>query len=245
MHNNAIILLNTRPQPTNNELSELLQVELGIQVLQLPTITIQPVTSYLDEPVDYLIFTSANAVLHSQASLIEDKDTIPVIAIGEKTKATLQQLGWKNILTPSVANSEAVIAIHDINNKKIAIVTGEDGRALLYEQLSQKGAVITELFCYKRVMPQRIDQSIVKKIEVENIAIVLITSIACYDNLCTILGDAVTKLQKSSLWLVFSDRIKTHMENDIAQSQIYVCEPNQAAIIAKVKMICKDLTDER
>lgn len=240
-------LLNTRPQPFNDQLTARLQNKLGIHVLQLPTIEIEPVECELQGQVDTLIFTSANAVVCSQEALSAYKNKVSTIAIGVKTKTTLEALGWQKVQVPELANSEAVLAMPALNlikNKNIVIVTGEGGRGLLTQQLLKKQAKPQTLICYRRITPVSTERSIIKEIGRENIAIVLITSVACYDNLNQMLGNTMNKLAKSSHWLVFSDRIKQYLKSTIANERIHVCKPNDDDVLKAVKMLYKDFSNE-
>lgn len=244
---NTFNLLNTRPQPFNDQLTEQLHNKLGINVLQLPAIEIEPMACQLQGDVDGLIFTSANAVICSQEALTSYKNNVLTIAIGAKTKATLEDLGWQNVQVPERANSEAILAMSKldlINNENIVIVTGENGRDLLTQQLLKKQAKPKTLICYRRIMPVSIESSIIREIECENIAIVLITSVACYENLSHILGNIMDKLEKSSNWLVFSDRIKQYLMSTIANERIHVCKPSDESVLAAVKMLYKDFSNE-
>jgi len=108
---------------------------------------------------DIAIFISANAVQYALPQLADRLPThLKVVAVGNKTAATLRAHSINVSLLPKQGfNTEALLAsplLHAVQGKQIAIIRGVGGRELLAETLSQRGATITYIEVYKRVLPE-------------------------------------------------------------------------------------------
>lgn len=245
--------LNTRPTPQNERLTALLVQHLPVSVITLPTIEIigypvADITTQLQkigEQPDVWIFTSVNAVQFSQAVIDGSIKKNLAIAIGNATAQALKQQGWQQVCQPSKANSEAILAMPELQKlqcQRVILVTGEDGRELIVQQLGAVGIQVTTLFCYRRQQPRTINEQEIAKIHAMPIDIVLVSSIESFKNLQKILGETVKTLYQTSQWLVFSDRIKHYLASYIAQTRLWVCEPSNQAVIDMTKRIAKDLS---
>lgn len=245
-----IIFLNTRPEPQNTQLSTQLSAILPLNVIQLPTIEIQTIAeekiqAQLNQapPADYYIFTSINAVENSFCGLKKWCKTALAIAIGEKTKSLLQAKGWENVICPEEACSEGILSLpllNSVKNKHVMILTGGHGRTLLKEALHAKGALITEIICYHRVIPRYQKAELMSKEQLSHTRIVLITSVECYENLKVLLGNSFNILLQTSQWLVFGTRVKQHILPNVPEQNITVCKPSDQAVLNATKLLCKE-----
>lgn len=134
---------------------------------------------------DYVIFTSANAVEYAAkfaatklTSLLGDH--CQVTAVGKKTAQALAAHGVTGLLVPDhTFNSEAVLALPELQHvagKKVSIIRGESGRSLLKETLLQRQAAVNYVDVYRRRCPNVTVLPLVKFLETQVIAIILITS---------------------------------------------------------------------
>jgi uncharacterized protein HemX/uroporphyrinogen-III synthase len=102
---------------------------------------------------DIIIVLSVNAV-YVLADNINKLSNITVVAIGASTAAALTDLGMTNVVVPTDHSSEGLLQLSLLQrfaNEKIVLLSGEDSRPLLAEELSSRGAQVLSLAVYKRV----------------------------------------------------------------------------------------------
>lgn len=147
-----IRLLNTRPSHQSTNLTKLIQ-QSGGTVFHLPLIEIEAIAF---EPVnlddfDMVIFTSANALwsgIRNQGSEINK-----IIAIGSATKNALLCHGFSHVIVPAHFSSEGILdmpQLQHIQKKSIAIISGENPKPLLKNELTNRGAFVKQIFTYRR-----------------------------------------------------------------------------------------------
>lgn len=145
---NKILL--TRPAAQNASLQAKL-AELGFATLHFPLLSIEKISvAPASQDADLLIFTSQHAVQFYAGEI-----KVPILAVGSGTQAALAK---KNILAkvPEPFSSEGLLSLpelHNVKNKKIAIIGGENPRLVLSETLQKRGAMIETIFCYRRLRP--------------------------------------------------------------------------------------------
>ena len=161
----------------------------GAEVLKFPLLEIaepSDLARCLDQlsalhSQDCVIFTSANAVEYALAKL---KAPLPtrcnIAAVGKKTAQTLATHGITATLVPQTTfNSEALLALPELQNvtgQKISIIRGEGGRELLKDTLSKRGAEVVYVDVYQRICPTANLLPLVKFLEAQTLAIILLTS---------------------------------------------------------------------
>jgi uroporphyrinogen-III synthase len=78
-------------------------------------------------------------------------------AVGEGTRRELLERGVREVLAPAEgADSEALLALpalQSMHGRRVLIVRGEGGRALLGETLAARGAQVCYAECYRRARP--------------------------------------------------------------------------------------------
>ena len=175
-------ILITRPKHQAQRLSHLIEA-IGGKVLLFPTITIIPAeiptqTIKAANTADVIIFVSANAVEHSITSIrLQVLDKI-LIAIGPGTARALAAHHLTHVHIPSVYNSEGVIALlseRALLNKDIMIISGENPREHLEQTLSEQGASVTIMTCYRRECPI-VDKATLRALQSESIDAIVTTS---------------------------------------------------------------------
>jgi len=150
-------VLVTRPQPQAALLAERLEAE-GARAYVLPALTVAP--RGLDraslapiESYDHVVFVSANAVRFG-AFLLADAVARSRVAVGPATAAALEAIGHPATLVPADGyDSEHLLATEAFGHpvgRRILIVRGGDGRALLGDTLTARGADVTYVDVYER-----------------------------------------------------------------------------------------------
>jgi len=133
----------------------------GARAIVFPTIEIQPLPapSVLGElaSFDLVVFVSPSAVRVAQKMLPPWPTATRAVAISFGTKRELDRAGIAPVIVPQTgADSEAVLAapeLQQVAGKRVLIIRGDDGRPVLGESLSARGAKVEYAECYRRVRP--------------------------------------------------------------------------------------------
>lgn len=144
---------------------------------------------------DFLIVTSANAVLCAPASLFEALH--PNVFIVTMGKASTQALKEKyphlmvHYTAPNGATSESVLAeTHlqpaKVHQKKIVILAGEGGRTVLADTLSARAADLKLLKVYRQQKPQLDMDNIISDLEKNKKLCFVATSASIVENLLSL-----------------------------------------------------------
>src|SRR5690606_21235289 len=105
---------------------------------------------------DWLIFVSKAAVYKTIPALKlrwpHLPETVRFAAIGKGTESALRDAGYQSVLVPaSRFDSESLLALPEfqsVRNKKIALLSGENGRLLLRETFIAHGATLLPVIAY-------------------------------------------------------------------------------------------------
>jgi uroporphyrinogen-III synthase len=133
---------------------------LGAQVVEFPAIRIEPIETdparaqVVPEDLDWLIYTSANAVAFA-ARFFKAPTRARVAAIGPATAQALRHAGLRVEAQPQRgADSESLLELPVFTNPqglRVLILRGTDGRDYLRRELERRGAVVQALELYRRV----------------------------------------------------------------------------------------------
>ena len=157
-------ILITRPTEQADTLSQLISSNDGVSI-QLPTIQIRPLekTKELLKDIndlklsDFIIFVSRNAVkvaFDNFLNNIEIFSSIKIVALGPGTMRELAARGFKDIIYSNQADTEGLLMLKEIQDKrisgkKVSIVRGVGGRELLARNLKERGANVKYIDIYK------------------------------------------------------------------------------------------------
>jgi uroporphyrinogen-III synthase len=249
-------ILVTRPEHQANNLSLLIEQQGGIAV-RFPTLEIvgrdnaEHVRTALENPDKYhwVIFISANAVnfalkanggkiARTKSSLAPHLQKGRFAAVGKSTAQAMKMAGLSVDLVPEKNyNSEALLAmpeLQQVQKQNILIVRGEGGHEQLATTLRSRGAEVSYLEVYKRIVP-RIDSShLVKLLEQKKIDVITVTSAEALQNLCLMLDNKNNKLLSLIPLVVVSDRIRC-IAADMGFNRIAVTDsPTDTAILETV-----------
>jgi len=133
---------------------------LGARVVEFPAIRIEPIelgeacTLPVPDDYDWVIYTSANAVLHA-GNRLPKPVRARVAAIGPATARALGNAGIPVIAQPrDAADSEGLLALPAFaapGGLRILILRGAGGRELLHRELARRGASVEVAELYRRV----------------------------------------------------------------------------------------------
>jgi len=158
----------TRAREQAGQLSRRLR-ELGAEVLEVPTIKLEPPTRRQDlvdallalNSYDWLVFTSPNGVskffeyFFKQFHDMRDLGGARIAAVGPATANKLKELHLQVDLMPDEALAleiaEAFSEFESIENLKICLLRAEVANRELPEALEALGAIVDDIACYQTV----------------------------------------------------------------------------------------------
>lgn len=145
---------------------------------------------------DIAIFISPNAAQFGMAAIRAGgalPGAIVVFAVGPGTARALQAQGVGGVIMPDGQDSEALLALpqlQEVAGKRVTIVRGVGGRALLAETLRQRGARVDFMECYRRLRPQADAAPLLARWQAGGIDAVTVASAETLHNLAALLGEA-------------------------------------------------------
>lgn len=140
---------------------------------------------------DYLVFVSANAVRHAHYFLKQHLDLIKpscvYLAVGKASaKAIFKYFNSSAVVPKSGFNSEALLklpALANVKQRQILIIRGNGGREFLSTALQQKGAIVSFLECYTRIIPSHDNQLLNNLLDTGQISTICCSSLHTLQNL--------------------------------------------------------------
>jgi uroporphyrinogen III methyltransferase/synthase len=189
----------TRTRQQSGVLTEQLR-ELGADVIELPTIRIQPPTDLRAfaelvqdaHTYDWIVFTSPNGVnafFDLFYKLYDDAREIGgarIAAIGPATAQRIKNFHLKVDLQPEEFVAESLAKefrkAGDLENLRILIARAEKARDLLPRELSALGAIVDEAFAYRTVPETRDDIGAQCRLMEEGADLITFTSSSTVEN---------------------------------------------------------------
>lgn len=165
--------------------------------------------------MDIAVFMSSNAVKWASNKIKARWPVLPrglkFAAIGNATKAALEQQGWPVAIMPCEPfNSESLLQLPDfinVANQNIIIFSGNGGRKLLQETLKTRYATVLTTEVYERYCPDLNITELLDRWQNQQIHIVLSTSNESLQNLYHALcHEGLSHLHRTPL-LVISERM--------------------------------------
>lgn len=197
----GVRVLVTRPASQATDLTALIRAAGG-EAIVFPTLAIEPLAPEAAQvgklaACDTVIFVSANAARHGFPVLRDlDGTDRRVIAVGNATRRALEALGCRDVDTPAgdQGSSEGLLAspaLANVTGRAICIVRGAGGREVLREALTARGAAVSYLECYRRVLPPEPDTAaLLRALDDGHRALVIsVTSVTGLTNLLRLTPD--------------------------------------------------------
>lgn len=187
---------------------------------------------------DLAIFVSQQAVHHCPAMLYQQliEKNIPIIAIGPATAAALTQVGLTVAALPlENYHSEALLDLaifQSLSDRKILLCRGAEGKTLLAETLSERGAQVTHQVVYRRCLPTIDKTPVIAALQQHQITAVVTTSLDGLKNFLILFGEYLNLLYTIPL-LVVSESMrvvamaagftKIHLAQNATNDALLVC----------------------
>ena len=138
----------TRTEPGASDLACALRAA-GFSTFRAPVLEIRPQPfERVRGPIDIGVFLSVHSVQFAAAALAPGVETL--FAVGRRTRSALRAQGF-DAEVPGIETGEGLLeALGDVHAKRILIVTGAGGRALLADGLLSRGARVARRDVYLR-----------------------------------------------------------------------------------------------
>ena len=214
-------VLVTRPEQQATPLCLLLE-NRGASTLRLPAIDIKPIGSPRETAArlgaladfDVIVFTSSNAVRFGAALLAQQRD-LTLAAIGPATARALNQAGYRVPVQPpdGTFDSESLLRhplLEHPAGRRILIIKGGDGRPLLEQELTRRGAQVVTADVYQRVpaAPSReVLAALLGSFTAGAVQVITATSLEIAGNLLAMATPALRGEFERAHWLVPGARI--------------------------------------
>jgi uroporphyrinogen-III synthase len=240
-----LMIMVTRPAPAGLALCELITKQGG-KSLHFPTIAFAPADqAQLNTAIDHLdeqawwIFISPQAVYASLPAIRRRFPVLPaevkLAAVGGGTAAILQEAGYEVSAYPSEEwNSEGLLALPPfqvVETQKIAIIRGEGGREFLAAELIARGAIITPVIAYQRILPNLDITTALHILKTQQLDVIICGSFEGVRHLKTLLTDEAWPYLNTLPLVVMSKRVKLLAE-DLGFQTIWVAEnASHAAVL--------------
>lgn len=239
-------VLVTRPEHQVAELNRLIQASSGVNI-NFPVIDVrakplsEQETLCLEkiESFDYIFFISVNAVnfaLQAIDGKIERLQKAKVVAVGKATANALTEKGIMKIIRPEKGfNSEAILAMPEFQSlsKECCLVfRGDGGRELLATELRARGASVTYVEVYQKLLTAPGTQDVGKYLLNNEFAAVLIYSVVALNNLLLLLAeDKIKKQLLITPVVVISQRVYLAAKESGFTQIIIAAEASDAAMV--------------
>ncbi|MCX7172359.1 MAG: uroporphyrinogen-III synthase [Proteobacteria bacterium] len=202
----------TRPADQAGYLAAQVTAAGGIAVL-FPVLAIhdiedpQPlldIAARLDE-FDLAVFVSPNAVNKALAIIARQRcwpARLRVAAMGLTSERELARFGLTEVIAPRLRfDSEALLELPDLREmagKRVVVFRGDSGRDLLGDTLTQRGARVEYVTCYRRGKPDLDIAPLLQLWESHQLDAIVVTSSEGLRNLAEMLGNSGRDLLKTT-----------------------------------------------
>lgn len=216
----GIGVLVTRPQQQAMPLCRLLEAR-GAETFRFPAIEIKPLAdrrvlaARLGALADFdlIIFSSANAVRFG-AVLLEQKRELELAAIGPATARALNRAGYRVSVQPTEGfDSESLLRHPKLSylvGTRILLIKGANGRELLQQELTRRGAevLVADVYRRERAHPSPDELAALEaRFDAGAIQVVTATSVEIASSLLELATPALRADFDGAVWVVPGARI--------------------------------------
>lgn len=185
---------------------------------------------------DLAFFVSPTAVARALDVAGPWPETLAAYAVGEGTRAALERRGVPARSPEDGTDSEALLRLPELGTvagKRVLIVRGEGGRALLGDTLAARGAEVHYVECYRRGLPQADPAPLLAAWGEGRVHAVTVSSTEGLANLFTLLGAGGTEALRSTPLFVPHARVAEAAAERGVQT-IIVSGPRDPEVLARL-----------
>lgn len=228
-------ILNTRPAKQAELLTQACQTRHW-PVIELPALEISayPFKKDLPTDVDFIIYTSANAVEHA-GKIKQIKGHVIAIGAGTANKLNSENRMVNSI--PSEFCSQGILALPElksVKDKNIIIVTGKNPKTLLEATLKKRGADVILAEVYQR---QHCDYSenTINNVITQPLQAIIVTSIESLQNLQRIFQQHLPWFYQQT-FIATSPAVAAALKQQSPDTETLICDNTSTrAIINKLE----------
>jgi len=188
-----------RPKNQGQELAEEIR-KLGGKPILMPTIELlaNPMAASQQQQwqeavrqAEYLIAVSQNAYLLSPPEIkfaIKQNEKLKIVTMGRATSHVFEAQGHAPYFTPKPGTTseklltEPFLMAKNMADKKVVVLAGEDGRALIVDSLRARGAKVTKIVTYRQ-KKVKVNTKIFSQLINQQKCVVIATSLSMLKNL--------------------------------------------------------------
>lgn len=202
----------TRPADQAGHLAAQVNAAGGVAVL-FPVLAIRDIEDpqpLLDvaarlDAFDLAVFVSPNAVNKALTLVLRQRRwpaRLRVAAMGLSSERELGRFGLGDVIAPRLRfDSEALLELPELREmagKRVVVFRGDSGRDLLGDTLTQRGASVEYVTCYRRGKPDLDAAPLLRLRERNQLDAIVVTSSEGLRNLAEMLGDAGRELLENT-----------------------------------------------
>ena len=221
--------------------------QFGAQVIELPTIEIQPAPDYapLDRAIaelssyQWLVFTSANGVRFFLERLDASTSDLRAIrgricAIGPATRAALERFHIKVDITAEQYVAEGLLhalASYEVSGARVLIARAAIARDVLPTELARRGAVVDVIEAYRTVPPANFAARAAEILK-SNPSWITFTSSSTVENFIAVVGaEALRGVRIASIGPITSTTLRNHDLAPAAEASVFTVNGLVEAIV--------------
>ena len=243
-----------RPQPAADELAALLRRQ-GHTPVVCPLLSYRPgneLAALIDRlsQADMVIAISVAAVQYASEQLAKQLARWPqhciYLTVGATTAAQWQQQGLK-VISPTDARSEGLLALPELQSatgKNVLILRGNGGRELLADVLSELGAQVSYVECYRRHYLHTDGTPLLQEWQAAGVDSVIISSSKLFRQLIRLLPETASDWLSSQHWFVPSQRTADEIHQAGFNSVTIMSGVQHEAVVAALQNNPEDTTHE-
>lgn len=243
-----------RPQPAADELAALLRRQGHTPVVcpllsYLPGSELGSLTERLSH-ADIVISISVAAVHYASEQLATQQASWPqhctYLAVGATTAAQWQQHAV-NAISPADARSEGLLTLPELQSatgKSVLILRGNGGRELLADVLSELGAQVSYVECYRRHYLHTDGTHLLQEWQAAGVDSVIISSSKLFRQLIRLLPETASGWLSSQHWFVPSQRTADEIHQAGFNSVTIMSGVQHDAVVAALQNNPEDKTHE-
>jgi uroporphyrinogen-III synthase len=141
---------------------------------------------------DLAVFVSANAVEFGAPDPARWPASVRIYAPGIGTAEAITAVGLPEARVPETSfDSEGLLALPElahVEGRRVVIFRGDEGRALLGDTLSARGAIVDYVACYRRAAPATSSEGLLRVLAASEAHALTLTSIEGLTNLLDAIG---------------------------------------------------------
>lgn len=173
------------------------------------------------------------------------KNAEAIFAIGKSTAEHLYAFDWiDQIIYPKQANSEQLLklaTLQQVDDKRFFIIRGQQGRELIKNTLTTRGAQVSYVEAYQtQLLQKQSTEALIDVIQRQSIDCIVFTSFNILRHVCSVLSSSQLSLLKQKTITVTNKRMFSWASNHGFDKIILLSAINNESIVTAIANYFKD-----